>query len=74
MNITVEEFCRKKGVIRKWKKNTLDDNTKGRMLNLFESKTERSAFRGAFDWGNTPEGVNFWASLNDEFNKINKEK
>lgn len=65
--MTVEEFCRKKRVLTRFKKNCKDQGGAKAALEYALGSDIGSSFGGAFHWEKTPEGVVFWGRLYSEF-------
>ena len=62
MTPKLEKFLRDKKVLIKFKKNTINSgfSTDWTMHNII----------AAFNWDDTPEGIDFWMEINDEFEKL----
>lgn len=58
----LEKFLRDKKVLTKFKKNAIN-------IGLLPNWRIHDII-SAFDWYNTPEGIEFWMELNDEFEKL----
>lgn len=61
LNTTLYQFLKKRGIIRKFKTNCIKADV----------RSANSIIR-AFRWNDTPEGLDYWAEISNDFDKYIK--
>ena len=71
--ITVHEFCKKEGVVRKVKKN-IKNNVPPFPNTDIQELLDGYGFLGLFIWQDTPEGHKYWEELCKKFDELNEDR